>query len=205
MITRKVKTLKRPSSGTSTQRSSPRQTPSNTIQQPQTEARKKGELCFRCNFESGNLSKVQIASDIEYDLFVRPDTNNGAYRLWFYFSVSNVKKNQKVLFTICNFSKARSLYRQGMTPIVKSDTRPGWERLPEKFVYYYRSNRHNKNYVLSFFFMFDREDDVYYFAYCYPYTYVGATSSLTSSVVIQIYKSFYIVFRQRTSPTANGS
>ena len=42
-------------------------------------------------------------------------------------------------------------------------------------VYYYKSPRHGKHYVLSFPFCFDRKDarkeEVYYFAYCFPYTY----------------------------------
>jgi hypothetical protein len=38
-------------------------------------------------------------------------------------------------------------------------------------VYYYRCPDHRKNYVMSFSFCFDREDDVYQFAYCYPYSY----------------------------------
>ncbi|TFK10160.1 Cytosolic carboxypeptidase 6 [Platysternon megacephalum] len=45
------------------------------------------------------------------------------------------------------------------------------QRLPPKNVYYYRCPDHRKNYVMSFAFCFDREDDVYQFAYCYPYTY----------------------------------
>ncbi|XP_068095151.1 cytosolic carboxypeptidase 6 isoform X3 [Hyperolius riggenbachi] len=45
------------------------------------------------------------------------------------------------------------------------------QRLPSKNVYYYRCPDHRKNYVMSFTFCFDREDDVYQFAYCYPYTY----------------------------------
>lgn len=143
---------------------------SNSSSSVQQQQRKKGDLCFKCNFESGNLSKVVIAGDGEYDLYIRPDTNNAMYRLWFYFAVSNTKKQQKVIFTICNFSKARSLYRQGMSPLVKSDSRNSWERIPDKCVFYYRSNKH-KNNVLSFAFMFDKEDDVYYFAYCFPYTY----------------------------------
>ncbi|KAA0714227.1 Cytosolic carboxypeptidase 6 [Triplophysa tibetana] len=44
-------------------------------------------------------------------------------------------------------------------------------RLPAKNVYYYRCPDHRRNYVMSFAFCFDREDDVYQFAYCYPYTY----------------------------------
>ncbi|CAL8348564.1 unnamed protein product [Gadus morhua 'NCC'] len=46
-----------------------------------------------------------------------------------------------------------------------------WQRLPAKNVYYYRCPDHRRNYVMSFAFCFDREDDVYQFAYCYPYTY----------------------------------
>lgn len=45
------------------------------------------------------------------------------------------------------------------------------QRLPPKNVYYYRCPDHRKNYVMSFAFCFDREEDVYQFAYCYPYTY----------------------------------
>lgn len=45
------------------------------------------------------------------------------------------------------------------------------QRIPSKNVYYYRCPDHRKNYVMSFAFCFDREDDIYQFAYCYPYTY----------------------------------
>ncbi|XP_060545891.1 BEN domain-containing protein 5 isoform X4 [Pantherophis guttatus] len=58
-----------------------------------------------------------------------------------------------------------------MAPMVKSTSRPKWQRLPPRNVYYYRCPDHRKNYVMSFAFCFDREDDIYQFAYCYPYTY----------------------------------
>ncbi|KAL1776990.1 cytosolic carboxypeptidase 6 isoform X2, partial [Sigmodon hispidus] len=77
----------------------------------------------------------------------------------------------RVIFNIVNFSKTKSLYRDGMAPMVKSTSRPKWQRLPPKNVYYYRCPDHRKNYVMSFAFCFDREDDIYQFAYCYPYTY----------------------------------
>ena len=44
-------------------------------------------------------------------------------------------------------------------------------RIPAKYVYYYRCPDHRKNYVMSFAFVFDREDEVYQFSYCYPYSY----------------------------------
>ncbi|KAL0486883.1 cytosolic carboxypeptidase [Acrasis kona] len=135
-----------------------------------SESVKKGELYFFSNFESGNLGRTKSISSSEYELYIRPDTNNPNYRLWFYFGVSNMKKGQRVLFSIVNFSKAKSLYRLGMTPLVKSSSRPCWERLPEKQCYYYRM-KNTKNYALSFLFEFDKDDEDYYFSYSYPYTY----------------------------------
>lgn len=35
------------------------------------------------------------------------------------------------------------------------------QRIPHKSVFYYRCPDHQRNYVLSFAFAFDREDDVY--------------------------------------------
>ncbi|XP_036613812.1 cytosolic carboxypeptidase 6 isoform X1 [Trichosurus vulpecula] len=144
---------------------------------------KKGHLIFDACFESGNLGRVDHMSEFEYDLFIRPDTCNPRFRVWFNFTVENVKESQvsevrttfrlvlRVIFNIVNFSKTKSLYRDGMTPMVKSTSRPKWQRLPPKNVYYYRCPDHRKNYVMSFAFCFDREDDIYQFAYCYPYTY----------------------------------
>jgi len=43
---------------------------------------------------SGNLGRVDYVSEFEYDLFIRPDTCNPRYRVWFYFTVENVKVDQ---------------------------------------------------------------------------------------------------------------
>ena len=56
---------------------------------------------------------VQQLNEFEYDLKIRPDMNNPKYRLWFYFSVKNVRAKQTVIFHITNFSKTKSLYREG--------------------------------------------------------------------------------------------
>ncbi|XP_067846350.1 cytosolic carboxypeptidase 6 isoform X4 [Heptranchias perlo] len=132
---------------------------------------KKGHLIFDACFESGNLGRVDYISEFEYDLFIRPDTCNPRFRVWFDFTVENMKEYQRVIFNIVNFSKTKSLYRDGMTPVVKSTSRSKWQRLPSKNVYYYRCPDHRKNYVMSFAFCFDRDNEVYQFAYCYPYTY----------------------------------
>uniref|UniRef100_A0A8C3CLB7 BEN domain-containing protein 5 n=1 Tax=Cairina moschata TaxID=8855 RepID=A0A8C3CLB7_CAIMO len=150
---------------------------------------KKGHLIFDACFESGNLGRVDTITEFEYDLFIRPDTCNPRFRVWFNFTVENVKESQiphmlygteywyckycekRVIFNVVNFSKTKSLYRDGMAPMVKSTSRPKWQRIPSKNVYYYHCPDHRKNYVMSFAFCFDREDDTYQFAYCYPYTY----------------------------------
>ena len=62
-----------------------------------------GHLMFDADFESGNLGRVEYAGDNEYDLYIRADTCNQKYRLWFYFSVSNNTHDQAVIFHICNF------------------------------------------------------------------------------------------------------
>lgn len=132
---------------------------------------KKGHLIFDACFESGNLGRVDFINEFEYDLFIRPDTCNPRFRVWFNFTIENVKADQRVIFNIVNFSKTKSLYRDGMSPMVKSTSRPNWCRIPSKNVFYYRCPEHRKNYVMSFAFCFDREDDVYQISYCYPYTY----------------------------------
>ncbi|XP_063980792.1 cytosolic carboxypeptidase 6 isoform X2 [Diachasmimorpha longicaudata] len=132
---------------------------------------KKGHLCFDAAFETGNLGRVDLVSEYEYDLFIRPDTCSPRLRLWFNFTVDNVRADQRVIFNIVNVSKSKNLFREGMTPLVKSTSKPKWQRIPRKHVFYYRSAQHQNHHVLTFAFNFDREDDVYQFALTYPYSY----------------------------------
>lgn len=55
---------------------------------------KRGHLCFDASFESGNLGRVDLINETEYDLFIRPDTCNPKLRFWFNFTVDNVKQDQ---------------------------------------------------------------------------------------------------------------
>ncbi|XP_029050884.1 cytosolic carboxypeptidase 6 isoform X1 [Osmia bicornis bicornis] len=132
---------------------------------------KKGHICFDASFETGNLGRVDLISEFEYDLFIRPDTCNPRLRLWFNFTVDNVKAEQRVVFNIVNISRSANLFRHGMTPLVKSSSKPKWQRIPRDQVFYYKSAQHQNHYVLSFAFSFDREEDVYQFALSYPYSY----------------------------------
>lgn len=52
------------------------------------------ELVFSCNFESGNLDRVERVSSFEYDLYIRPDTFARRQRVWFHFAVKNTQFRQ---------------------------------------------------------------------------------------------------------------
>lgn len=58
-----------------------------------------------------------------------------------------------------------------MTPLVKSSSRPKWQRIPKRQVFYYKSIQHQNHHILSISFAFDREEDVYQFVLTYPYSY----------------------------------
>lgn len=139
---------------------------------------KRGHLCFDAAFETGNLGRADLIGEFEYDLFLRPDTCNPRFRFWFNFTVDNVKQDQRVIFNIVNISKSRNLFKDGMTPLVKSSARPKWQRLPKTHVFYYKSPVHQNHYVLSFSFAFDREDEVYQFSLSFPYSYSRMQSYL---------------------------
>lgn len=130
---------------------------------------------FFSDYESGNLHHVKPLNDgVEYEISLRPDTLADQYRNWFFFSVFGCKPKQRVVFSIVNFSKQRSLYRDRMTPLVRSRSRMhlGWSRLPPRNCFYYKSPRHGGSYLLSFVFTFDGdENEVYDFAYSFPYSY----------------------------------
>ena len=90
---------------------------------------------------------------LEYDLHIRPDTLNTRHRVWFYFAVRGATRGQKVrphahaqqehshayahahahahaharpqvIFNVIGYSKTKSLYRDGMAPVVSTSARP---------------------------------------------------------------------------------
>lgn len=70
-----------------------------------------GKLIFDGRFETGNLlSADEIVKEAEYDIKIRPDTNNPRYRVWFYFSVKNARKRQ-----VCGQPVAPSSFRPSPT------------------------------------------------------------------------------------------
>eukprot|EP00047_Mylnosiga_fluctuans_P020776 m.96273 g.96273 ORF g.96273 m.96273 type:complete len:493 (+) comp8626_c0_seq4:70-1548(+) len=129
----------------------------------------RGDLIFNAHFESGNLSRVEQIDEVEFDLYIRSDTQNPKQRIWFHFTVRNTAIGQRAIFNFVNYSKSKSLYRHGMTPLVRSTSRPQWQRIPPQNLFYYKTGKKSSQFSLAF--LFDNEEDTYHFAYCYPYTY----------------------------------
>ncbi|XP_045536197.1 cytosolic carboxypeptidase 6 [Papilio machaon] len=132
---------------------------------------KRGHLCFDAAFECGNLGRADHITELEYDLYIRPDTCRPRARFWFNFTVENVKQDQRVIFNIVNFGKEFTLYDKDMTPLVRSTSRQKWQRIPRRLIFYHKSLVHRGRKILSLAFGFDREEDVYQFAAAAPYSY----------------------------------
>ncbi|XP_046961296.1 cytosolic carboxypeptidase 6-like [Vanessa cardui] len=132
---------------------------------------KRGHLCFDAAFECGNLGRADHITELEYDLFIRPDTCRPRSRFWFNFTVENVKQDQRVIFNIVNLGKENNLFNEDMTPLVRSTSRPKWQRIPRRLIFYHRSLVHRGRKILSLAFGFDKEEDVYQFAAAAPYSY----------------------------------
>lgn len=71
-------------------------------------------MIFESRFETGNLLVAMKVSDNEYDLVLQNDINTNGHTQWFFFRVSNTRKNMAVKFNILNLAKPDSLYNDGM-------------------------------------------------------------------------------------------
>lgn len=77
-------------------------------------------LIFESRFESGNLRRAVKIDDNEYNLILKYDYNTTTYTQWFYFRVTNTRKNLKYKFNFVNLIKPESSYNQGMKPLIYS-------------------------------------------------------------------------------------
>ncbi|CAF0922129.1 unnamed protein product [Rotaria sordida] len=138
-------------------------------------------VLFESRFESGNLMKAVQVGEFEYELYLRYDLYTKRNTQWFYFRMQNIQVDKRYRFTIVNFFKPTSLYSCGMRPLMYSvydaETKGiGWQRWGEEIVYYKNNlpapdNSSCNMYSLTWTCKFPNNNDTYYFAHCYPYTY----------------------------------
>ncbi|KAM6068279.1 cytosolic carboxypeptidase 2 [Theristicus caerulescens] len=135
-------------------------------------------LLFESRFESGNLQKAVRVGPYEYVLTLRPDLYTAKHTQWFYFRVQNTRRDPLYRFTIANLAKAKSLYGEGMRPLLYSQRDAqsrgiGWRRVGTD-VRYYRgggSGEEPAAFRLSWTTRFPHDGDTCFFAHSYPYTY----------------------------------
>ena len=54
-------------------------------------------------------------------MILKPDYFTNGHTQWFYFSVSNTRKDVEYRFNIINMMKPDSLYNSGMKPLIYSE------------------------------------------------------------------------------------
>lgn len=56
-----------------------------------------------------------------YDLILQNDINTRGHNQWFYFKITNTRKNQKIRINIVNLVKKESLFSYGLKPLTYSE------------------------------------------------------------------------------------
>uniref|UniRef100_A0A8C3R2N7 Cytosolic carboxypeptidase 2 n=1 Tax=Cyanoderma ruficeps TaxID=181631 RepID=A0A8C3R2N7_9PASS len=133
-------------------------------------------LLFESRFESGNLQKAIKVGPYEYVLMLRPDLYTAKHTQWFYFRVQNTRQEPLYRFTIANMAKPKSLYGQGLRPLLYSQRDAqsrgiGWRRVGTDVRYYRGSMGEPPMFRLSWTVRFPHDGDTCFFAAGYPYTY----------------------------------
>ena len=153
-------------------------------------------LKFESRFESGNLQLAYFTPNIDsnddidkYEIFLQNDTNTIGYTQWFFFRISNTKKNKTVNLSIMNMLRKKTKYSNGIKIWCYSkkncqNNKIGWYHTKESVQYYknflYKLNKGKRNYyyTLSFNYTFEYDDDEVFFANCIPFTYTDLNRDL---------------------------
>lgn len=145
---------------------------------------------FESRFESGNLKRASQIGPFEYELLLKPDLNTSGYMNWFYFSISKLTKGTTVRLNIINMYKANSLFNCGMKPLMYSSVNAamhniGWVRCGANIKYVEtQMSGFEGLYTLSFDFEVQEDDDVLYFAQCFPFTWSYLQNHLSEIMII---------------------
>lgn len=98
-------------------------------------------LRFYSEFESMNLHRVHRVGETEYNLSMAIDTHTRGHTQWYYFRVRGARAGVPYRFNLINMQKGRSLYENGLRPLLYSEKRAavegvGWHRAGDDVCYY---------------------------------------------------------------------
>lgn len=147
-----------------------------------------GGFTFTADFDSGNLSKVELVPksddkgsdensgnddfDYEFNLWPHADCAGTEFengnRTWFYFGMKGGTSSNFVKLNIVNLNRQVKMFSQGMAPVYKNQsTCNQWERIREKPTFSYDGSV----FTLSFKHRILDTKSFTYFAFTYPYSY----------------------------------
>ena len=134
---------------------------------------------FNSRFESGNLMYAYKLSPDSYHLILEYDHTTSGQCQWFYFQMSNIRKDRKVTFYISGFNKNSGVFSSGSKVFMYSTKKAAfsnvsWYRTGTNYAYGVTlKNKNNKRATLQFQIQFPYDDDVCYLCYAPPYTFTN--------------------------------
>lgn len=167
-------------------------------------------LIFESRFECGNLLCAYKIEDrpqlAKYNLILQNDTNTTGYIQWFFFRITNTRKNKKVALSIVNLLRKTSLYSSGMKVWCYSEKKAakeniGWHRAGDNVNYYannmyvFNNDRKRVLYTLSYDYEFEYDNDTVYFANSLPYFFSDLMKELNT---YQLDERKYPYFHRKT-------
>lgn len=142
-------------------------------------------LRFDSKFESGNLSRAYRITGNSYHLILEYDHNSSGSCQWFYFQITNIRKDVEYQFYISGFHKETSLFTSGSKVFYYSNKRAwdediSWTRGGTDYAYSVTNRTKNKlkRATLQFKIKFPHDNDECYICYALPYTYSDLLRSI---------------------------
>lgn len=175
-------------------------------------------LLFESRFECGNLLCAFKTEDTplvnKYQLVLQNDTNTTGYVQWFFFRITNIKKQKKVAMNIINLMRKVSLYNNGLKIWCYSEKKAeieniGWHRAGENIMYYsnnyyvYNNDKRRTLYSLSFEYEFKYDEDTVFFANSLPYSYTDLMKEMNHYQIEE--KKYPFFYRKTICSTLGGN
>lgn len=157
--------------------------PSKCLKPPQSTS--DTTLRFDSRFESGNLSTATLIAPDTYHAVIEYDHNNSGSCQWFYFQITNVRKDIKYMFYISGFHKNNGVFTSGSKVFYYSEKNAqrnhiSWQRCGSYYAYGVTMHKKNgKRSTLQFQMQFPYDYDTCYLCYAIPYTYTDLRRNIS--------------------------
>lgn len=146
-------------------------------------------LRFNSRFESGNLLLAYHLDHNSYHVILEFDKNKSGCCQWFYFQITNVRKDIKYTFYISGFHKLNGVFNSGSkvfwySTLNAQNKNISWQRGGSNYEYSVTYSSFpgpyskNKRSTLAFQMQFPYDNDTCYISYAVPYTYSDLNNNI---------------------------